>query len=80
MINDNFQYAKIVMLAKDKSSISEEMLDSLNEITGDSEISEQVCPGTFPCFRDMLTDHLWQCVIYGRSPVHMSGPGRHVAS
>jgi nucleolar protein 56 len=42
IINDNFQYARVVMLAKDKKNISEALLGDLKEIVGDQEIAEQV--------------------------------------
>lgn len=43
IVNDNFQYAQLVMLAKDKSNIEALMLEDIKEITGDEEIAEQVC-------------------------------------
>lgn len=49
VINDNFQYAKVVMLAKDKSNITEELKDGLTEITGDEDVSEQVPPSRCSC-------------------------------
>ena len=42
VINDNYQYARIVMLAKDKTNITDDMLDDLKEIVGDEELAKQV--------------------------------------
>jgi hypothetical protein len=42
IVNDNFQYARVVMVAKDKKNINDEMLEELNEIVGDPEIADQV--------------------------------------
>lgn len=41
VVPDNFQYAKIVMLAKDKSNISDDMIDDLKEIVEDEDVAEQ---------------------------------------
>jgi hypothetical protein len=43
IVNDNFQYAQLVMLAKDKSNIEASMLEDIKDVTGDAEIAEQVC-------------------------------------
>lgn len=42
IVADNFQYARVVMLAKDKTNISNDMVDDLKEIVGDQDIAEQV--------------------------------------
>lgn len=42
IINDNYQYAKIVMLAKDKKNITDEMVPDLKEIVGEEELAQQV--------------------------------------
>lgn len=42
VVSDNFQYARVVMLAKDKKNINEEMLEDLKEIVGEPEIADQV--------------------------------------
>lgn len=49
IVADNFQYARVVMLAKDKSSISDEMVDDLKGIVGDQDIAEQVCMRSHAC-------------------------------
>lgn len=43
IVADNFQYARVVMLARNKSSISDEMIGDLKEIVGDQDVAEQVC-------------------------------------
>ena len=43
IVPDNFQYAKIVILAKDKMNITEEMQPALQEIVGDEVVAEQAC-------------------------------------
>jgi RNA processing factor Prp31 len=43
IVPDNFQYAKIVMLAKDKSSITEELQAGIQEIVDDEDVAEQAC-------------------------------------
>ena len=42
IVNDNFQYARVVMLAKDKKNINDDMLEDLKEIVGEPEIADQV--------------------------------------
>lgn len=42
IVADNFQYARIVMLAKDKTNISDEMVEDLKEVVGDQDVAEQV--------------------------------------
>lgn len=42
IVNDNFQYARVVMLAKDKKNIKEDMLEDLKEIVSEPEIADQV--------------------------------------
>lgn len=43
IVNDNFQYARVVILAKDKKNITEETLEDLKEVVGDPDIADQVC-------------------------------------
>jgi nucleolar protein 56 len=49
IVNDNFQYARVLMLVKDKASLSEDHLSDLTEIVGDSDISQQVQTASDAC-------------------------------
>uniref|UniRef100_A0A7S1WZH6 Nucleolar protein 56 n=1 Tax=Tetraselmis chuii TaxID=63592 RepID=A0A7S1WZH6_9CHLO len=42
IINDNYQYARLTLVIKDKSTLSEESLEALTEVTGDEEKSREV--------------------------------------
>jgi len=42
IVNDNYQYARIVVLVKDKGSVTDEMLPALTEITLDEGKSQEV--------------------------------------
>lgn len=42
VVNDNYQYARIVILAKDKTSLTDESVPDLKEIVGEQELAEQV--------------------------------------
>eukprot|EP00892_Ulva_mutabilis_P009833 jgi/Ulvmu1/7221/UM035_0007.1 len=42
IVADNFQYARVVMLAKDKMNISNDMVDDLKEVVGDQDVAEQI--------------------------------------
>jgi nucleolar protein 56 len=42
IVNDNFQYARIVILVKDKATLSDDHLGDLTEVVGDQEVAEQV--------------------------------------
>lgn len=44
VVADNFQYARVVMFARDKASLGDDSVDGLAEITGDREVAEQVPP------------------------------------
>jgi nucleolar protein 56 len=45
IVTDHFQYARIVMLIKNKKSVDEGMLPALEEIVEDADIASQVCTG-----------------------------------
>jgi len=42
IINDNYQYARLVLVIKDKSALTEESLEAMTEVTGDEEKSKEV--------------------------------------
>lgn len=42
VVNDNYQYARIALLVKDKSTLSEEKLEALTEIVGDEAKAKEV--------------------------------------
>jgi nucleolar protein 56 len=42
IVNDNFQYARIVMLVQDKATLSVDHLSDLTEVVGEEEVAEQV--------------------------------------
>jgi RNA processing factor Prp31 len=42
IVNDNYQYARVALLGKDKSTLTEEKLGELTEIMGDADKAKQV--------------------------------------
>mmetsp|Transcript_31514 Transcript_31514/g.89453 ORF Transcript_31514/g.89453 Transcript_31514/m.89453 type:complete len:482 (+) Transcript_31514:215-1660(+) len=42
IVNDNYQYARLVLVIKDKSSLTEDSLPGLTEVTGDEEKSKEI--------------------------------------
>lgn len=42
IVNDNYQYAKLTLLIKDKSSLTEESLEGMKEVLGDEEKAREV--------------------------------------
>jgi hypothetical protein len=56
IVNDNFQYARVVMLAKDKKNINDDMLEDLKEIVGEPEIAEQVRSASCHRWNSILHD------------------------
>ena len=42
MVNDNYQYARIALVVKDKATLTEDALPMLTEITGDEDKSKEV--------------------------------------
>ena len=43
IVADHFNYARIVILAKDKMNINEELQPQIQDIVDDPDIAEQVC-------------------------------------
>ena len=42
IVNDNYQYAKLTLIVKDKSTLSEEKLEEMKEVLGDEEKAREV--------------------------------------
>src|SRR4051812_11332682 len=42
IVNDNYQYAKLACLIKNKNNLSEEHLESLEEVLGDASRGKQI--------------------------------------
>ena len=42
IVNDNYQYARLTLVIKDKSTLTEEGLPAVTEVTGDEEKSKEI--------------------------------------
>lgn len=42
IVNDNYQYARVVLLVKDKATLAEDKLEELTEILGDEDKAKEV--------------------------------------
>lgn len=77
VVADNYQYARIVILAKDKSSITDDMVPDLKEVVGEQDLAEQVrhpdkCPNFTPAIQTVTPT--MQTVLKHSEPVPKGRP------
>ena len=47
IVNDNYQYAKLTLIIKDKSTLSDEKLEDIKDVLGDEDKAKEAADGPF---------------------------------